>query len=114
MSLAMIQRLVVSSCRGKVNVDACRGIVLSLSATRGWTTVTETRFPRRSFYDSAIRSERINPPRKNGCGVLDNLSTLQIKKRSSRRNTGVLNDKTPKPNVSPKSYKFVRRVRIIV
>lgn len=53
----------------------------------------------RSFYASAIRSERINS-KENGCDVLANIPAFQIKKRSSRRNTAVISDKTPKPNVS--------------
>lgn len=107
MSLAMIQRLVISSCRGKADIDAYRRIVPSLSILRG-TTVVKAVFPvhyicithQRLFYDSTVRLEKINS-KENGTVITDDISTFQIKKRSSRRNRAIINDdKILKSNVS--------------
>lgn len=108
MSLAMIQRLVISSWRGKVDIDAYRRIVPTLNILRETTTVIKAVFPvhhtcithKRPFYDSAVCLEKINS-KENGAGIIDNISTFQIKKRPSRRNRVIINDdKIPKSNVS--------------
>jgi len=104
----MIQRLVISSCRGKIDINACRKIVPSLNILQGRTSVIKTEFPvyrtciihKRHFHDSAIRVEKINP-KENGIDVIDNISTFQIKKRPPRRNRVVISDdKILKSNVS--------------
>ncbi|XP_011883039.1 PREDICTED: uncharacterized protein LOC105570452 [Vollenhovia emeryi] len=95
MSLAMIQRLVISGCRG-VRIDIDRTVAPCLSALLGRTAATWTTFPRavprRPLHDSAIRSERVNP-RENGCGVADDISAFQLKKRPSRRSRSVISDR---------------------
>jgi len=108
MSLAVIQKLVISSCRGKIDINACRKIVSSLNILQERTSVIKAAFPvcrtciihTRHFHDSAIRLEKINP-KENGIDVIDNISTFQIKKRPSRRNRVVISDdKILKSNVS--------------
>jgi len=100
----MIQRLVVSSCRGKINIDAYRRVASSLSVSYGRIAVIRPEFPahytctiHRFLHDSAIRSEKINP-KANGCDIVDTISTFQIKKSPSRRNRIVINDTILKPN----------------
>lgn len=108
MNLAMIQRLVISNCRGKIDIDAYRRIVPSLNILRGRTAAIKAGFPvyhtctihKRLFHDSTIRLEKINP-KGNGIGIINNISMFKIKKTSSRRSRVVINDdKIPKPNVS--------------
>lgn len=102
----MIQRLVISSCRGKIDINAFRRIKSSLSILQQSAAVIKTGFPvnrtciihKRSFHNSANYLEKINS-KKNGIGVINDISTFQIKKRPSRRNRIVMNDdKILRPN----------------
>lgn len=104
----MIQRLVISSCRGKIDINAFQRIKSSLSILQQSATVIKTGFPvnrtciihKRSFHDSTNYLEKINS-KKNGIGIINDISTFQIKKRLSRRNRIVINDdKILRPNVS--------------
>ncbi|XP_011695110.1 PREDICTED: uncharacterized protein LOC105454280 isoform X1 [Wasmannia auropunctata] len=109
MSLAMIQRIAISSCRGKVDIDAYRRILLpSLSVLRERTAVTEAGssvchacvIHKRPFHESTIlrELERINP-KESGISVTDDISTFQMNKRPARRSRVVIkDDKTPKSN----------------
>ncbi|XP_077254923.1 required for meiotic nuclear division protein 1 homolog isoform X1 [Temnothorax americanus] len=106
MSLAMIQRLVIASCRGKIDIDGLRRVASSPGILHGRTAVINTWFPpthytrvihRKPFHDSAIRSERINA-KENEREVVDNISTFQIKKGPSRRNRVAISDKVLKSN----------------
>ncbi|KAL6258738.1 hypothetical protein P5V15_010688 [Pogonomyrmex californicus] len=102
MSIAIIQRLVIASCRHKIDVDIYRRIVPCLSIFRA-----RTEFPvhdvslthKRYLHDSTICLEKFHL-KENVNGITDNISTLQIKKRPSRRNRSLINDgfKNPKPN----------------
>lgn len=93
----MIQRLMISSCRSIIGTyrRAVPNLLRVIKA--GFPVHCAYILHKRSFYDSAIRSEKINP--ENGCGVIVNVPTFQIKKRSSKRKT-VIHDKIVKPNVS--------------
>ncbi|KYN32556.1 hypothetical protein ALC56_13037 [Trachymyrmex septentrionalis] len=104
--LAMIQRLVISSCRGKIDIDTYRRIIPSLNILRERTAVIKAEFSiyhmctvhKKHFYNSTIYLDKINP-KENGIGIVDNVSTFQIKKRSPRRNRAIINDdKIPKLN----------------
>jgi len=106
MSLAVIQKLVISSCRGKID-NACRKIVSSLNILQERTSVIKAEFPvcrtciihKRHFHDSAICLEKLNP-KENEIDVTDNISTFQIKNRPSRRRVVISDDKILKSNVS--------------
>lgn len=91
----MIQRLMISSCRSIIGTyrRAVPNLLRVIKA--GFPVHCAYILHKRSFYDSAIRSEKINP--ENGCGVIVNVPTFQIKKRSSKRKT-VIHDKIVKPN----------------
>lgn len=105
----MIQRIAISSCRGKVDIDAYRRILLpSLSVLRERTAVTEAGssvchacvIHKRPFHESTIlrELERINP-KESGISVTDDISTFQMNKRPARRSRVVIkDDKTPKSN----------------
>lgn len=107
MNLAMIQRLVISGCRSKIDINAYRMVAPSLSVLHGRTEVIKAGFPvphtcmihGKSFHDSTIRSEKINS-KESGCGIADNVSTFQMKTRPSRRNRTIISDTSPKYNVS--------------
>lgn len=101
-----IQRLVILSCRGKI--DTYRRIIPSLSILRERTAVIKAEFSiyhmcithKKHFYHSTIHLEKVNL-KENGIGIVDNVSTFQIKKRPSRQNRAIINDdKIPKFNVS--------------
>lgn len=105
----MIHRLVLSSCRSKINIDAYWKIVPSLRTLQKTSAMVQTEFPtyvmciihKRLFHNSAILQLQKNKLKENGTDVVENISTLQIKKRSTRRNKVVISDdKIPKPDVS--------------
>jgi len=104
MILAMIQRLVISNRRGKIDIDTYRRIIPSLNILREKTAAIKAEFSiymciahKKHFYNSTIYLDKV---KENGIGV-NNISTFQIKKRPSRRNRAIINDdKIPKLNVS--------------
>ncbi|XP_028047226.1 required for meiotic nuclear division protein 1 homolog [Monomorium pharaonis] len=102
MNLAIIQRLVLSSCRDKI--DIYQRIVPSLNILRGRTVIKagfssyKCTVYKRFLHDSTIHSAKINP-KENGTDIVDNISTFKIKKTPSRRNRVIINDdKSSKPN----------------
>lgn len=113
MSLAIIRRFAITSCRGKIEVDACRKIV-SLSSLRllshGRTTVHATfaaRNAQRTVHGRLFRSTAylckhdLKDEDRATVTADGDISTLQIKKRPPRRNRAVVNDdKAPKSSVS--------------
>lgn len=105
----MIHRLVLSSCRSKINIDAYWKIVPSLRTLQKKSAMVQTEFPtyvmsiihKRFFHNSAILQLQKNKLKENGTDVIENMPTLQIKKRPTRRNKVVISDdKVPKPDVS--------------
>lgn len=106
MILAMIQRLVISSCRSKIDIDTYRRIIPSLNILRERTAVMKAEFSiyhmciihKKHFYNSTICLDKVNP-KENRIDIVDNVSTFQIKKRPSRRNRAIItDDKIPKLN----------------
>lgn len=103
MSFATIHRLVISSYRDKIAIDAKWRIISSLSILqRKKTAVVQTDTctnHKRFFHNSVIRPQK-NQLKESGTAI-ENISALQIKNRPSRRNRTIINnDKIPKPNVS--------------
>ncbi|XP_070166201.1 required for meiotic nuclear division protein 1 homolog [Polyergus mexicanus] len=105
MSLRMIHRLALSSCRNKINIDAYWGIVPSLRTLQKESTLVQRQFlthdvciiHKRLFHNSTILQLQKNKLKENETGVVENISTFQIKKRSTRRNKAIISDdKTPK------------------
>ncbi|XP_029164516.1 required for meiotic nuclear division protein 1 homolog [Nylanderia fulva] len=105
MSLAMIHRFVLSSCRSKINVDACWGIATNLRAMQIKPVVVQIEFSthimckvhRRLFHNSIILQLQKNKFKENATDIVESISTLQMKKRP-RRNKVVIDDKVPKPD----------------
>nr|XP_012228884.1 PREDICTED: uncharacterized protein LOC105675948 [Linepithema humile] len=97
MSLTMIHRLVISSCRNKVAIDASWKIIPNLSVLQRKTTVqTDTCTNHKRFFHNPIICPQKNQLKDT---VIENISTLIIKNRPSRRNRTIINnDKIPKPN----------------
>lgn len=106
MNLAIIQRLVISGCRGKID----RRVASSILYGR---TVIKAGFPAhymihgKSFHDFTTRSEKLNS-KENECDIADNASAFQMKTRSSRRNRTIISDTILKSNVSL-SYEELER-----
>ncbi|KAM0725461.1 hypothetical protein ACS0PU_008947 [Formica fusca] len=107
MSLRMIHRLALSSCKNKINIDAYWGIVPSLRTLQKGSTLVQTQFlthdvciiHKRLFHNSTILQLQKNKLKENETGGVENISTFQIKKRSTRRNKAIISDdKTPKPD----------------
>ncbi|KAL6426082.1 hypothetical protein ACFW04_008983 [Cataglyphis niger] len=104
MSLKMIHRLALSSCRNKINIDAHWGIVSSLSILQKMSTLVQTQFithdvsiiHKRYFHNSTLLQLQKNKLKENETDV-ENISTFQIKSRPARRNKAVICDeKSPK------------------
>ncbi|XP_029664425.1 uncharacterized protein LOC115236244 [Formica exsecta] len=107
MSLRMIHRLALSSCKNKINIDAYWGIVPSLRTLQKGSTLVQTQFlthdvciiHKRLFHNSTILQLQKNKLKENETGGVENISTFQIKKRPTRRNNAIISDdKTPKPD----------------
>lgn len=108
MNLRMIYRLALPNCRNRINIEAYWGIVPSLRALQKKPAVMQTEFAtynvciihKRFFHNSIILQLQKNKLKENETDVED-ISTLQIKKRPTRRNkTIICEDKMLKPDVS--------------
>lgn len=106
MNLRMIHRLALSNCRNRLNIDTYWRIVPSLRVLQKKPAVMQTEFPahnvciihKRLFHNSIILQLQKNKLKEND---IENISALQIKKRSTRRNKAAISeDKAPKPDVS--------------
>lgn len=106
MSFAIIHRLVLSSCRSRINIDPSWGVATSSRVLQMKPAMVRTEFSthvckvhRRLFHSSTIVQLQKNKLKENATDVrLEGLSTLQIKNRP-RRNKAVIDDKVPKPDV---------------
>ncbi|KAL0118032.1 hypothetical protein PUN28_009014 [Cardiocondyla obscurior] len=104
MSLAMIQRLVLSSCRGKITINLPQRIASSLNVLLEKTVTIKDRnsahytcIVRRSFHESAISMGNISP-KENDCDIVGNIPALQMKNSPIRRSRNTRNTQVPKPN----------------
>lgn len=102
----MIYRLALPNCRNRINIEAYWGIVPSLRALQKKPAVMQTEFAtynvciihKRFFHNSIILQLQKNKLKENETDVED-ISTLQIKKRPTRRNkTIICEDKMLKPD----------------
>lgn len=109
MSLRIIHRLALSSCRNKINIDAYWGIVPSLRTLQKMSTLVQTQFlahdvsiiHKRYFHNSTLLQLQKNKLKENETDVVENISTFQIKSRPARRHKAVICDeKSPKADVS--------------
>jgi len=100
MNLAIIQRLVISGCRGKIDRRVVSSILYGRTVIKAGFPVHYARMIHgKSFHDFTVRSEKLNS-KENECDITDNASAFQMKTRSSRRNRTIISDTILKSNVS--------------
>lgn len=94
----MFQRLAISSCRSRIDTDASWKILSSVL----WKRTQSPAYNRCIVHTRLVHTfaVRLQKHKLKENEILENVSTLQIKKRSSRRNVLSDDNAIPKPNVS--------------
>jgi len=109
MAVAIVQRFAMLSRRSKIHLETSQRIVLNLSILRGKTLVGQALFVHKRFF-SDTSSLLKNKLGENGIVAGENVSRLQIKKKS--RNRILINNKILKSNVSSVIGKLLLNIAI--
>jgi len=110
MAVAIVQRFATLSCRSKIHLETSQRIMLNLSILRGKTLVRQAELFIHKRFFSDTSSLLKNKLGGNGIVAGENVSRLQIKKKS--RNRILINNKILKSNVSSVIGKLLLNIAI--